>query len=68
MQRPGSLSCGTSVCLSTHPSLKPLRSRQEAQPSSAKLPLLAPLLQGLFLRLPEIDGDGQGDASTWERC
>ena len=39
-----------SVCLSVHPSRKPLRSRQEARPSSPS----PPAFQGLFLRLPEI--------------
>lgn len=60
---PGILSHGTSVCLSMHPSLPTLRSRQEAQPNS--LPSLC-----LFLKFPEMDNGmpATGTASLGVGC
>lgn len=64
MQRPGSLSCGTSVCLSMHPSLKPLRSRQKAQPSSPSPPPFPRAYFSDFLRSMEMDKEMQAPGSA----
>lgn len=64
MQRPGSLSCGTSVGLSMHPSLKPLRSRQKAQPSSPSPPPFPRAYFSDFLRWMEMDKEMQAPGSA----
>lgn len=51
---PGSLSHGTPICLSVHPSLPTLRSRQEAQPS-LPLPFPPSACFSNFLRWTEMD-------------